>query len=112
MAFITYKSMDIIFFTPFSIYRVFWIDKPLGLSNANALSFIIGRIIILVQDLLLPMPVFLLIVKVVEWSGDYLTLVFFLATAFVEMIILWLYPRLIKPLTAKMTPLADECPEN
>jgi len=54
---------------------------------------------------LLPLPVFLLIVKVMEWSQDYLVLVFFLATAFVELIIIWLYPKVIHPLTADMQPL-------
>ena len=56
----------------------------------------------------MPLPVTLLIIKVCEWSGDYLVLVFFLTTTLVELVILWAYPRFIYPLSAKLSPLPDK----
>ena len=41
------------------------------------------------------LPVILLIVKVIEWSGVYLPLVFFLSVALGKLILLYLYPKLI-----------------
>lgn len=46
--------------------------------------------------------------KVTEWSGDNLVLVFFLATSSVEFIVMVLYPMLIHPLTSKMKPLPKD----
>ena len=55
--------------------------------------------------MLLPLPVFVLVVKVMEWSGDNLVLAFFFCTTLVEAIIIWLHPRLIRPLTQSLQPL-------
>ena len=104
---ITYRALEIAFFTPFSAYLTFALQIPNGLSKSNPVSFLISRMILLLQFVLLPVPVFLLVVKVSEWSGDYLVLVFFLATSSVEFIVMFLYPRIIHPITAKMSPLKD-----
>ena len=56
---------------------------------------------------MLIMPVILLIVKVMQWSGDYLVLVFLFATALVKYIMMWLYPKLIMPLFSTF----EELPE-
>ena len=52
----------------------------------------------LLEYILLTVPIILFIIKVMEWSGDYLILVFFLATGLVKLFIMWMYPRLISPL--------------
>ena len=54
----------------------------------------------LIEFVIIWVPVLLLINAVVEWTGDYLVLAFFLATAFVKLIICYLYPLLIQPLVS------------
>ena len=49
----------------------------------------------------------LLIVKVMEWSGNFLPLVFFLSVALGKLVILYLYPMLIQPLFSTQ----EELPE-
>ena len=49
---------------------------------------------------MLAIPLILLIVKVMEWSGNYVSLVFLLATGLVKFILLWIYPKIIMPLFA------------
>ena len=44
--------------------------------------------------------IFMLIVWVMEWSGDYLVLVFFLATSIVKLFLCFAYPLLIEPMTS------------
>ena len=104
---ITYKTGELVIFTPFAAYNTFYIEKVHGMSKATVCQFFVARLMMLVEFILLPVPVFLLIVKVMEWSQDYLVLVFFLATALVEIIIIWLYPKVINPLFADMKPLPE-----
>ena len=78
------------------------------MSKATACSFVMERVSMLTEFLLLKLPVFALIVKVIEWSGSYLVLVLFCATTFVELVIIWLYPKVIAPLTASYTALPDK----
>ena len=61
----------------------------------------------IVEFLLLVVPVMTLIVKLTEWSGPYLVLVFLLSTGFVQLVIMWLYPKLIMPLFSTFEPLPD-----
>ena len=49
----------------------------------------------------------LLIVKVMEWSGNYLPLVFFLCVGLGKMVILYIYPMVIQPLFSTQ----EELPE-
>ena len=62
----------------------------------------------IVEFVMLPLPVFCLVVKVIEWSGDYVWLSFLGATAVVELFLVWLYPRVIKPLTSAKKPMPDK----
>ena len=61
----------------------------------------------LLEYILLPIPVILFIVKIMEWSGDYLILVFFCATGLVKLFLMWVYPRLIAPIFSKYEDLRD-----
>ena len=83
------------------------IDKKYGLAEPTVGSFIWFRIGMVLEYLLLVIPVALLIVKVMQWSGDYLVLVFLLATALVKFIMMWIYPKIIMPLFSSF----EELPE-
>lgn len=105
---ITFKALEILFYTPWALYITFWVEKPHGLSGATPGSFIYSRFADLLMFILMPVPVFALIVKVMEWTGDYLVLAFLLATTLVEMVIIWLYPKVINPLMASTSPLPEK----
>lgn len=59
-----------------------------------------SRFTMLLEYVLLTIPVFMFIVKVQQWTGDYLVLAFFCLTSVVKGAVTWLYPRVIHPLTA------------
>ena len=61
----------------------------------------------LIEYILLPIPVVLFIVKVMEWTGDYLILVFFCATGLVKIFLMWVYPRVIAPLFSAYVDLGE-----
>lgn len=42
----------------------------------------------LLEYILLVMPVVMLIVKTMQWSGDFIVLTFFLSTAFIKLLII------------------------
>ena len=105
---LVYRACEILFYTPWSLYDTFWIDKAYGLSKATPCSFVMSRVTMFLEFAFLPLPVFVLVVKVMEWSGDNLVLAFFLSTALVEVIIIWLHPRVIRPLTESLQPLPDK----
>ena len=96
---LVYRAVEILVYTPWSLYDTFWIDKAYGMSKATPCSFVMSRVTMLLEFAILNLPVFVLVVKVMEWSGDNLVLAFFLSTTLVEVIIIWLHPRLIQPLT-------------
>ena len=90
---------------PWAIYQNWCIEKAFGLSKPTVLSFIWMRIAMVLQNFLLVTPVCLLIVKVMEWSGDWLVLVFFLCTFIVKLVIIYAYPILIAPLFSSIEKL-------
>jgi len=61
-------------------------------------QFILSRFAMLIEFLLIIMPVALLVVKVMQWTGNYVVLAFFLCTAAVTLLVKLIYPRLIEPL--------------
>ena len=66
-----------------------------------------SRVAMLIEWIIIPVPLILFIVKVMEWSGDYLILVFFLVTGIVKLVLLYLYPRLIAPLFSSYEQLPE-----
>ena len=104
---ITHKTAEVLWFTPWTLYQMWYIEKPHGLSEPTVCSFICMRLSMIVEFLLLVVPVMTLIVKLTEWSGPYLVLVFLLSTGFVQLVIMWLYPKLIMPLFSTFEPLPD-----
>ena len=61
----------------------------------------------LLEFIILVMPVSILIIKVMEWTGDYLILTFFLCTAFVKLFLVIVHPILIAPLFSTITELPE-----
>ena len=105
---IAYRALEILFYTPWSLYETFYIETVFGFSKANAASFLVERVVMLIQFILLPLPVFILVVKLLEWTGDSFVLACFLLTAIVELVIIWLYPKVIHPLTASKEPFPEK----
>ena len=78
------------------------------MSKATLGSFLMMRVIMLVEFIMLPLPVFCFVAKVIEWSGDYIWLSFLVATSIAELFLVWIYPRVIKPLTSSKKPMPDK----
>ena len=60
-----------------------------------------------IEFIIIQLPVVLLIVKVMEWSGNYLVLVFFLTTALVKVLLMYVHPLLISPLFSHYDELGE-----
>ena len=65
----------------------------------------------LVVYILMVLPVTAFVIKVIEYSGDYLLYSFLFGTFAVELVIFYVYPRLIQPLTANYEPLSKVNPK-
>ena len=101
------KSLSILVDTPAAFYKVFYIDKPFDLSNATLLSFLWTRIAMLIEFIILIVPVFVLVYKLVEQTGENVHLCFLFGTCIVEIVIMVIYPRLIEPLTSSKEPIQE-----
>lgn len=53
------------------------------------------------------LPIALLIVKVMEWTGGYIWIVFLCATSIVKLTLMYIYPRLISPLESEMLDIPE-----
>ena len=76
------------------------IEAKYELAYPTVGSYIWSRFAMVLEHILLAIPLVLLIVKVMEWSGNYVSLVFLLTTGLVKFAILWIYPKVIMPLFA------------
>ena len=97
---ITYKSAEVLFYTPWTAYQMWYIEAKYELAFPTVGSYLWSRFAMVLEHILLAIPLVLLIVKVMEWSGNYVSLVFLLATGLVKFIILFIYPKIIMPLFA------------
>ena len=53
------------------------------------------------------MPLILFLIKIVEWTGPYITIVFLLSTALFKIVLLYLYLIVIMPFFAKFKDLPE-----
>ena len=79
---------------------MWYIEAKYELAFPTVGSYIWSRFAIVLEHILLAVPLVLLVVKVMEWSGNYVSVVFLLATGLVKFILLWIYPKVIMPLFA------------
>lgn len=105
---VTYRALELLWYSPWSAYITFTTETEFGMSKATVGSFLFSRVALLLEYILLNITIFLLIVKVMEWTGDYLLLAFFFGTLIVELFVIWLFPRVIHPLTAATSPLPEK----
>ena len=108
---IAHKAAEVAFYTPWTAYQMWFIEAKYELASPTVLSYLWSRLAMVLEHCMLVVPIVLLIVKVMEWSNEYLVLVFFLATGFVKVVLLWIYPKLIMPLfaTYEDLPKYTEC---
>ncbi len=85
-------------YTPFTAYQMWGIDKKFGLADPSVLSFAFSRFAMWLEFILMVVPVSLLIIKMMEWTENYIILAFFLCTAIVKLCIVYLYPIICLPM--------------
>ena len=108
---VIYRAAEIVYYTPWTAYAIFKIDVPYEMSKATLCSFVRQRFVMLLEFILLPLPIFILVVKIMEWCGSYVIYAFLLGTTIVEIAIIYIYPRLIVPLTENLMPLPEKLSE-
>lgn len=95
---ITYRGAELLIYTPFTAYQMWGIDKKFGLAEPTVLSFAFSRVAMWLEFVILVVPVSLLIIKMMEWTENYIVLAFFCCTAIVKLSIVYLYPIICLPL--------------
>ena len=107
---LTVSFFELTAFLPFAYIETFSVKHAFGFSKVTTSEFFIGRYLPLVEVLALYTPVTLLTTFVIQISGKDLILVIAVGTFIVELVLNWVYPRLILPLTQTQTKLPDDHP--
>ena len=97
---ITWKLTQILLLSPWTAYQMWGIELKYDLAEPSLCAFICERIAMLVEFIFIWIPVTLLIVWMIKLTGSYLVLAFLIGTTIVKLIICYIYPLLIKPLTS------------
>ena len=104
---VTYKVAEIVWMSPWLAYQMWGIEKKYGLAEPSVIGFMLMRFALIIEFIIMVLPVVLLVVKVMEWTGNYLVLVFFLCTALVKFLLSYLYPVVISPLFSSYEDLPE-----
>jgi len=105
---LTIAFIELLFFTPIEFIMTFAIRKPFGYSSATPMSFIKNRFSPLLTCLLMYVPVINIFTIVLEWQKDNLIPAIVIGTAVVKLMVLFLYPILIKPIFSKKVPFPED----
>ena len=105
---ITYKFLDVLIHLPFGYVETFKIKKKHGFSQATCCSFLVERLGMLLEFIILPLPGILLFSKVVQWTGNYISIFFLFATGIFKLIVLYLHPYVIMPIFASYNELPND----
>jgi len=93
---------------PVSIYSTFVIEKHFGFNNTTIKTFITDLIKGSVIGLIIGIPIILLILWLMQASGQYWWIYAWAAWMAFGLLISWAFPTFIAPLFNKFTPLEDE----
>ena len=104
---LTFKTILTALHTPWTAYQMWGIEKEFGLAEPTVGSFICTRLTAVIQFMILWVPIGLFLAKVIEWTGDYLLLAIFGGTALVKLLMMYIYPKVIMPMTGSYEPLPD-----
>ena len=102
-----YKTIDIIIHIPFSIYRVFYIEIPEGMSESTPGSYVRERAIVLLEFVFINTPMLLVFCLIALWSGKWFWLVCILTTGIFKSIILYIYPVIVMPIFSQQILLSS-----
>ena len=61
---LTFKTVEISWYTPWAAYQMWKVEKKHGLAEPEPLTFIWGRLAMIIEHMIMVVPVVLLIVKV------------------------------------------------
>ena len=93
-----YKMIDIIVHIPFGVYRVFFMEKPEGISQSTTGTYVHERAIVLLEFVFINTPMLLVLCLIAKWSGKWLWLVCLLTTAIFKSIVLYINPVILCPI--------------
>ncbi len=93
---------------PFSYYKVFSIEESFGFNKMTKKTFIVDLLKELLLTLLFGVPIVLMVLYLMNISGDLWWLFVWLLFVVISLITLFIYPKYIAPIFNKFSPLADE----
>tara|TARA_R110000782_G_scaffold191602_4_gene281428 strand:- start:1435 stop:2679 length:1245 start_codon:yes stop_codon:yes gene_type:complete len=93
---------------PMSIYRTFKLEQSFGFNKMTPKIFIVDLLKNAVVGLLIGTPILLLVLWIMENSGNYWWLYVWATWLSFSLIMMWAYPAFIAPLFNKFRPLDNE----
>ncbi|GJM04627.1 MAG: integral membrane zinc-metalloprotease [marine bacterium B5-7] len=93
---------------PMSIYRTFKLEQSFGFNKMTPKIFIVDLLKNAVVGLLIGTPILLLVLWIMENSGNYWWLYVWATWLSFSLIMMWAYPAFIAPLFNKFRPLNNE----
>ena len=85
-------AIEITVFSGFSYIETFGVRRTFGFSNASPIDFVLTKVRSLIFFMVMYLPVILITVKCIETFKDDLVLAIIVATFFVKVGIVWLFP--------------------
>jgi STE24 endopeptidase len=92
---------------PMSLYQTFVIEEKFGFNKTTVKTLIVDMIKGLILSLVLGVPLILLILWLMESSGDLWWLYAWVALTLFSLLMMWAYPKFIAPIFNKFQPLEE-----
>merc|ERR1711973_273660 len=99
--------MSTVIFMPFSVYSTFVLEEKHGFNKQTAGFFVKDQIKKFIIGQLIMLPLIAIIVKIVQWGGEYFFVYLWLFVVVFTLFMMIVYPEFIAPLFDKYVPLPE-----
>jgi len=89
---------------PFSLYSTFVVEEKYGFNKQTLKFYFLDQLKMLVVNLVLFVPIFSLVLHLIDWGGEYFWIYVWLATFLFTLAFATIYPEWIAPIFNKYTP--------
>ena len=108
MFFMSYILIETIISLPISLYSTFKIEEKYGFNKTTFKIFFTDLLKSLMLTVLIALPLFLGIIKLLEMMGEYWWIYSWATFICFQILLLFIYPKFLAPLFNKFSPLEDE----
>jgi len=99
--------MSTVIFMPFSVYSTFVLEEKHGFNKQTVGFFVKDQIKKFIIGQLIMLPLIAVIVKIVQWGGEYFFVYLWLFVVAFTLFMMIVYPEFIAPLFDKYVPLPE-----